>query len=151
MRLVIQRVSEASISIDGSKVAAIGAGLVVLVGISRSDTPETAAYYAAKLVDLRIFGDAAGKMNRSVADTGGALLVVSQFTLYGDTRKGRRPAFDQAAPPEQALAIYNYFVEILRRGPVPVQTGVFQAHMSVSLVNDGPVTLWMDSADRNAK
>ena len=151
MRLVIQRVTEASVKIDGCTHAAIGAGLMVLVGISRSDTPEVAEYCANKLIDLRIFGDEAGKMNRSVVDAGGALLVVSQFTLYGDCRKGRRPAFDRAAPPEQALALYNYFVDLLRRGPVPVETGVFQAHMNVSLVNDGPVTLCIDSADRNSK
>jgi len=151
MRLIIQRVTEASLTIDGCTRASIGAGLVVLVGVSRSDTPEAAAWCAGKLIGLRIFGDDAGKMNLSVADIGGALLVVSQFTLYGDCRKGRRPAFDQAAPPEQAQTIYNCFVDLLKRGPVPVQTGVFQAHMSVSLVNDGPVTLWIDSADRNAK
>jgi D-aminoacyl-tRNA deacylase len=151
MRLVIQRVIEASVNIDGRTHAAIGSGLLVLVGISRSDTAESAGYCASKLIDLRIFPDEAGKMNRSVVDACGALLVVSQFTLYGDCRKGRRPAFDQAAPPEQALALYNYFVDLLKRGPVPVETGVFQAHMSVSLVNDGPVTLWIDSADRNLK
>jgi D-aminoacyl-tRNA deacylase len=151
MRLVIQRVTEAKVTVDGGTRGAIGAGLMVLVGISRDDTPDTAAWCAGKLIGLRCFGDAAGKMNRSVADIGGALLVISQFTLYGNCRSGRRPAFDLAAPPEQALALYNYFVDLLRRGPVPVETGVFQAHMIVSLVNDGPVTLWIDSADRNPK
>jgi D-tyrosyl-tRNA(Tyr) deacylase len=149
MRLVIQRVTEASVKIDGRIHGAIGAGLVVLVGIARPDTRQSAEYCASKLIDLRLFNDEAGKMNRSVVDAGGSLLVVSQFTLYGDCRKGRRPGFDKAAPPEQALPIYNYFVDLLRRGPVPVETGVFQAHMSVSLVNDGPVTLWLESPDRN--
>jgi D-tyrosyl-tRNA(Tyr) deacylase len=151
MRLLIQRVIEASVKVDGNVRGAIGPGLIVLVGISRDDTSETAAWCAGKLIGLRCFDDEAGKMNRSVADIGGALLVISQFTLYGDCRKGRRPAFDLAAPPEPALAIYNHLVDLLKRGPVPVETGVFQAHMIVSLVNDGPVTLWIDSADRNPK
>lgn len=151
MRLVIQRVTEASVKIDGRIHSAIGPGLMVLVGISRHDTPEIAAWCVSKLIGLRIFPDDEGKMNRSVVDAGGSLLLVSQFTLYGDCRKGRRPAFDQAAPPEQAVPIYNHFVDLLRSGPVPVETGIFQAHMSVSLVNDGPVTLWIDSADRNSK
>jgi len=151
MRLVIQRVTQASVKIGERTHSAIGPGLMVLVGISRLDTPEIAAWCAGKLIGIRIFPDDSGKMNRSVVEAGGSLLVVSQFTLYGDCRKGRRPAFDQAAPPEQALAIYNQFVDLLRAGPVPVETGVFQAHMSVSLSNDGPVTLWIDSADRNLK
>jgi len=115
------------------------------VGISRDDTALDSDYALEKLLALRIFPDDDGKMNRDVAEAGGALLVVSQFTLYGDCRKGRRPSFDNAAPPQQALALYNYFVESARRGPVPVETGVFQAHMQVHLINDGPVTIWVES------
>jgi D-tyrosyl-tRNA(Tyr) deacylase len=111
------------------------------VGISRNDTALDSDYALEKLLGIRIFPDEAGKMNRNVAEAGGALLIVSQFTLYGDCRKGRRPSFDAAAPPEQALPLYNYFVESARRGPVPVESGVFQAHMQVRLVNDGPVTI----------
>lgn len=151
MRLVIQRVSSANVKVDGYVRGAIGAGLLVLLGISRSDTPEEADYCAGKLLGLRIFSDDAGKMNRSVVDVGGSVLIVSQFTLYGDCRRGRRPAFDQAAPPAEAQALYNYFVDILRRGPVPVETGVFQADMEVSLVNQGPVTIWIDTTDRTQK
>jgi len=120
----------------------------VLVGVSRSDDAETAAYCADKLLGLRIFPDENGKMNRNVVEAGGSILLVSQFTLYGDCRKGRRPSFDEAAPPAEALIIYNLLVDILRRGPVPVETGVFQAAMEVHLVNQGPVTLLIDSADR---
>ena len=124
---------------------------MVLIGIARSDTRATADYYAEKLLALRIFPDEAGKMNRSVVEAGGAILVVSQFTLYGDCRRGRRPSFDDAAPPAEAESLYNYFVDVLRRGPVPVETGIFQANMEVHLVNQGPVTLWIDSADRTQK
>jgi D-aminoacyl-tRNA deacylase len=120
----------------------------VLVGIAHSDDDETAAYCADKLLGLRVFPDENGKMNRNVADAGGSILVVSQFTLYGDCRKGRRPSFDEAAAPAEALLIYNLFVDILRRGPVSIETGVFQAAMEVHLVNQGPVTLLIDSADR---
>jgi len=122
--------------------------LLVLVGVSRSDDGETVAYCADKLLGLRIFPDENGKMNRNVVEAGGSILLVSQFTLYGDCRKGRRPSFDEAAPPAEALIIYNLLVDILRRGPVPVETGVFQAAMEVHLVNQGPVTLLIDSADR---
>jgi D-tyrosyl-tRNA(Tyr) deacylase len=118
------------------------------VGIAKSDTKVDSDYLSDKLLGLRIFPDDGGKMNRNVAEAGGALLVVSQFTLYGDCRKGRRPSFDQAAPPDQALALYNYFVETLRAGPVPVETGIFQAMMEVHLVNQGPVTILIDSGDR---
>ena len=148
MRLVVQRVSEAKVIIDGHTQGAIGTGLAVLVGIGRSDTPDTAVYCADKLLGLRIFPDENGKMNKNVAAAGGSILVVSQFTLYGDCRKGRRPSFDAAAPPEQAQAIYNLFVDVLRRGPVAVETGIFQAMMEVHLVNQGPITLIIDSADR---
>jgi D-tyrosyl-tRNA(Tyr) deacylase len=123
----------------------------VFLGVSKSDTAADADYLVDKLLGLRIFLDDAGKMNRSVCEAGGALLIVSQFTLYGDCRKGRRPSFDQAAPPEQAKALYNYFVESARRGPVPVETGVFQASMEVQIVNQGPVTIVIDSADRTKK
>jgi D-aminoacyl-tRNA deacylase len=116
--------------------------------MSRTDTAADADYLLDKLLGLRIFSDDAGKMNRNVQESGGALLVVSQFTLYGDCRKGRRPSFDLAAPPDQAECLYNYFVESAKRGPVPVETGIFQASMQVGLVNDGPVTILLDSADR---
>ena len=148
MRLVIQRVSEAKVMVDGRTEGSIRTGLMVLAGIDRSDTQETANYCADKLLGLRIFPDEGGKMNLSVADAGGSILVVSQFTLYGDCRRGRRPSFDEAAPPADAQPLYNHFVDILRRGPVPVETGIFQATMEVHLVNQGPVTLLIDSADR---
>jgi D-tyrosyl-tRNA(Tyr) deacylase len=123
-------------------------GLLVFLGVSRTDTVEDANYLTEKLLGLRIFPDEDGKMNRNVQEAGGSLLIVSQFTLYGDCRKGRRPSFDQAAPPEQAQDLYNYFVESAKRGPVPVETGVFQAMMQVHIVNDGPVTILIDSAER---
>ena len=151
MRVLAQRVSKASVKVDGRLQSEIEAGLLLFVGISRSDTPDIADYCAEKVLGLRVFSDDAGKMNRSVCDTGGALLVVSQFTLYGDCRKGRRPNFTEAAAPDDALALYDYFVGVLKRGPVPVKTGVFQATMEVSLTNQGPVTLWIDSADRIKK
>jgi D-aminoacyl-tRNA deacylase len=159
MKLVIQRVSEASVAIHDDKqdapristVASIRTGLAVLVGIAREDSEIDADYLSDKLLGLRIFPDEEGKMNRSVADAGGSLLVVSQFTLYGDCRRGRRPSFDQAAPPDRARALYDYFVQVLRRGPVPVETGVFQAMMEVRLINQGPVTILMDSMDRTRK
>jgi D-tyrosyl-tRNA(Tyr) deacylase len=119
--------------------------------MAKSDTEPEADYLAEKVLGLRIFPDSAGKMNRNVVDAGGSLLIVSQFTLYGDCRKGRRPSFDEAAVPERAQALYNYFVEKLRSGPAPVETGVFQAMMEVRLVNQGPVTILMDTADRNRK
>lgn len=148
MKLVIQRVREASVIVDGKATGVIGTGLLVFVGVARPDRPEDADYLVEKLLGLRIFPDQDGKMNRNVSEAGGSLLVVSQFTLYGDCRRGRRPSFDQAAPPDQAVALYGHFVEQARRGPVPVETGVFQATMQVHLVNDGPVTILMDSADR---
>ena len=145
MRLVIQRVREARVEVEGRAPASISKGLVALVAVAKTDTQADADYLADKLLGLRIFPDDAGKMNRSVAEVGGSLLVISNFTLYGDCRKGRRPAFDLAAPPEQARALYDYFVARLRGREVPVETGVFQASMAVSLVNDGPVTLVCDS------
>ena len=151
MRLVIQRVSEAKVTVDGRTQGSIRTGLLVLAGISRFDTQENTNYCADKLLGLRIFPDDVGKMNRSVVEAGGSILVVSQFTLYGDCRKGRRPSFEKAAPPQEALGLYNLFVDILRRGPVPVETGVFQADMEVHLINQGPVTLLIDSDDRTRK
>jgi D-tyrosyl-tRNA(Tyr) deacylase len=148
MRIVLQRVASARVDVNGHTVGSIGPGILALLGISRADCPEDADYLLDKLLHLRIFPDEERKMNRSIEDCHGSLLVVSQFTLYGDCRKGRRPSFDQAAPPEQAQALYEYFVAAARRGPVPVQTGVFQAMMEVHLVNDGPVTILLDSADR---
>jgi D-tyrosyl-tRNA(Tyr) deacylase len=145
MRALIQRVTEAKVNIDDSTIGSIRKGLLAFVGISRNDTTLDADYVLGKVLGLRIFPDDEGKMNRNVEEAGGALLLVSQFTLYGDCRKGRRPSFDNAAPPEQALVLYNYFVESARRGPVPVETGVFQADMQVHLINDGPVTIWIES------
>jgi D-tyrosyl-tRNA(Tyr) deacylase len=126
----------------------IRTGLLAFLGVSRTDTVEDADYLAGKLLGLRIFPDKDGKMNLDVQEAGGSLLVVSQFTLYGDCRKGRRPSFDRAAPPAQAQDLYNYFVESAKRGPVAVETGVFQAMMQVHIVNDGPVTILIDSAER---
>jgi len=148
MRLVIQRVREASVTVNNGTTGSIRTGLLVFLGVSRTDTVEDADYLIGKLLGLRIFPDDDGKMNRNVQEAGGALLVVSQFTLYGDCRRGRRPSFDQAAPPQQAQDLYNYFVESAKRGPVPVETGVFQAMMQVHIVNDGPVTILIDSAER---
>ena len=151
MRLLLQRVSQASVTVEGATVGCIAKGLVVLAGISKFDTEREVDLLSDKLLGLRIFPDRSGKMNLSIVDAGGSLLVVSQFTLYGDCRKGRRPGFDEAAPPERAQALYNYFVDRLRAGPVPVETGVFQASMEVHLVNQGPVTILIDTADWKRK
>ncbi len=148
MRLVIQRVTEARVEVEGRATGAIGSGLLVLVAVSKTDIPSDADYLAGKLVGLRIFPDDAGKMNRSVVDVGGSLLVVSNFTLYGDCAKGRRPSFDLAAAPEQARSLYEYFVEKLRARQIPVETGVFQASMQVHLINDGPVTFICESREK---
>ena len=146
MRAVVQRVTEARVRIDDRVAGEIGRGLVVLLGIARDDAPEDASYIAAKLRDIRIFeGDAGRHMDRSVADVGGSVLVISQFTLLGDVRKGRRPSFDAAAPPEEARALYESVVRELRAAQLPVATGEFQAMMRVELVNDGPVTVLIDS------
>ena len=147
MRAVIQRVSQASVSVDGKTVGAIERGFLVLVGVTHGDTRAEADWLARKIAGLRLFEDEAGKMNLGLADIGGAVLVVSQFTLYGDARKGRRPDFLQAARPEQAEPLITYFVDQLRGQGVTVATGQFRATMQVSLVNDGPVTLWLDTAD----
>jgi len=148
MRLLIQRVSEARVTVESSTIGSIRIGLLVFVGISRQDSVADADYAVQKMVGLRIFPDAAGKMNCTVEEAGGSLLLVSQFTLYGDCRKGKRPSFDRAAPPAEAQTLYNYFVQAARRSPVPVETGVFQAEMKVQLVNEGPVTIWIDTEDR---
>lgn len=145
MRAVIQRVSEASVEISGEIVGETGAGLLVLLAVASDDTRGDADYLADKIINLRIFVDDEGKMNRSVLETGGEVLVVSQFTLYGDVRRGRRPSYSDAAEPEVANALYEYFVERVRSLGVKVETGVFQAMMKVSLVNDGPVTILVDS------
>lgn len=145
MRAVIQRVKSASVTVDGATVGAIGPGLLVLLAVAQGDTEAEAAWLVEKILGLRIFEDAAGKMNRSLLDTGGALLVVSQFTLYGDTRKGRRPSFDRAARPDLANRLYEHFVLLARARGVQVETGVFQAMMQVALINDGPVTLICDT------
>jgi D-tyrosyl-tRNA(Tyr) deacylase len=145
MRAVVQRVNRANVSVDGRTTGEIGPGLMVLVAVGKEDTAATASSMAEKVANLRIFGDDAGKMNRSLLDTGGAALAVSQFTLYGDARGQRRPSFIQAAPPELGKALYEEFVRALRGLGVRVETGVFQAHMSIELVNDGPVTILLDS------
>jgi D-aminoacyl-tRNA deacylase len=144
MRVLVQRVSRASVTVGDEAVAAIGLGFVALVGVTHGDTEETATRTAGKLARLRVFADAAGLMNLALADVGGEVLAVSQFTLYADTRKGNRPSFTDAAPPEQGEAVYGAFVRALRAEGVPVQTGVFGAHMRVELVNDGPVTILLE-------
>ncbi|MDN2581928.1 D-aminoacyl-tRNA deacylase [Aquibium sp. ELW1220] len=144
MRALIQRTTEASVSIDGSTVAAIGSGLVVLVCAMQGDSEAQSAWLARKVANLRIFRDEAGRMNRSVVDVGGAALVVSQFTLAAETR-GNRPGFSSAAAPDDGRRLYEHFASALAAHGVPVATGVFGADMAVSLVNDGPVTIWLDS------
>lgn len=145
MRAVLQRVSSASVKVDGDTTGAIEIGLLVLLGVARGDSAKDVDWMVEKVAGLRIFPDAEGKMNRSVEEARGALLVVSQFTLYGDTRKGRRPSFDGAASPDEAKRLYELFVERARARGLRVETGVFQAMMQVSLVNEGPVTLICES------
>ena len=145
MRAVIQRVTYAKVEVGGTVRGEIGPGALVLLGVSRTDDAEDAEFLAGKVIHLRIFNDDAGKMNRSLLDIGGAMLAVSQFTLYGDCRKGRRPSFDDAAPADKARSLYERFVEAARGLGVHVETGVFQADMAVMLVNDGPVTLLVES------
>jgi D-tyrosyl-tRNA(Tyr) deacylase len=145
MKAVIQRVTRASVEVNGEVVGRIDAGLLVLLGVEKEDNDADAEYIADKLTELRIFSDAHGKMNRSIVDIGGKLLIVSQFTLLGDTTKGRRPGFDRAAPPEHALALYERIVAIGRNRGMHVETGRFGAHMRVSLENDGPVTFLLES------
>jgi D-tyrosyl-tRNA(Tyr) deacylase len=145
MRAVVQRVSRARVIVQGGVTGEIAAGLVILLGVGRDDTSAVAIRMAEKVANLRIFEDDQGKMNRSLLDAGGSALVVSQFTLYGDARGQRRPSFVAAAPPEQAKKLYEAFSEALRTSAVTVATGVFQAMMSVELVNEGPVTILLDS------
>ncbi len=145
MRAVVQRVREARVTVENETAGSIGAGLLVLVGVHQEDTVQDAEYLADKIVNLRIFEDEAGKMNRSLLETGGAALLVSQFTLYGDARKGRRPSFTESAPPQVAEPLFETVCRKVERCGVFVQRGVFGAQMQVSLVNDGPVTILLDS------
>jgi D-tyrosyl-tRNA(Tyr) deacylase len=145
MRAVLQRATRASVRVEGSTVGEIGAGLVVLLGVARDDAEQDARYLVEKIANLRIFDDAGGRMNVSVAESGGALLVVSQFTLYGDARRGRRPSWIEAAPPAAAEKLYEFFVAAARGAGLRVETGSFQKMMEVELVNDGPVTILLDS------
>ncbi len=144
MKVLIQRVSSGSVTVDGAVVGAIGRGFVVLVGVTHTDTRAAAEWLANKVAGLRVFEDDAGKMNLSLLDVGGAVLVVSQFTLYGDARKGKRPSFTDAAPPEIAAPLVEYFCDQLRAFGLPVATGVFGAHMAVAIHNDDPVTLLLE-------
>jgi D-tyrosyl-tRNA(Tyr) deacylase len=145
MRAVVQRVTSASVTVDGQEVASIGPGFLVLLGVTHADGEVEAQYLARKLAGLRLFEDAEGKMNLALADVGGQVLLVSQFTLYGDARKGRRPSFTHAAPPAHAEPLYQRLSMLLVEEGIEVARGVFQAHMQVALVNDGPVTLWLDT------
>ncbi len=144
MRALIQRVRRACVHVDGKEIAGIGQGFLVLLGVAVEDSEAETAWLARKIAGLRLFEDDAGKMNLGLADVGGAVLAVSQFTLYGDARKGRRPSFTRAAPPAQAQALYDRFCTLLAKEGVAVEKGVFQAHMEIELVNDGPVTLWLE-------
>ncbi len=151
MRAVIQRVREAQVSVEGNIVGQIQHGLVVLLGVTTGDTEAEADFLSEKIIRLRIFSDQTGKFAYSVQDVNGSLLIVSQFTLYGDTRKGRRPSFTAAAETATAKPLYDYFVACCQHRPISVATGHFQAHMAVQLVNDGPVTLILDTADRGSR
>lgn len=144
MRVLIQRVSKASVRVDGQTISTIGKGLLILLGIGHGDGEELAAFLAEKVANLRIFEDEQGKTNLSILDVQGEAIVVSQFTLYADTRKGRRPSFIDAALPDVAEPLVNRFVELLRNHGVPTQTGKFGAHMDVEIHNDGPVTIWLE-------
>jgi D-tyrosyl-tRNA(Tyr) deacylase len=146
MRAVVQRVSRAQVGVDGEIVGDIGRGLLVLLGVTHADNEADADYLAGKIAGLRVFEDENGKMNLDTASVGGGILVVSQFTLYGDVRRGKRPSFDAAAQPERARALYEYFVERIRDAGLPCKTGRFQEMMQVELVNDGPVTILLDSS-----
>jgi D-aminoacyl-tRNA deacylase len=148
MRALIQRVTEARVEVGGQVTGSVGTGLLVFVGIAGPDTEKEADYLVDRIVGLRIFPDMQRKMNCDIRQAGGALLLVPQFTLYADCRRGRRPSFDAAAPPDRAQALYSYFVAAARATGVPVSTGVFQASMRVQLVNDGPVTIMVDSAEK---
>ncbi|MEA3467490.1 MAG: D-aminoacyl-tRNA deacylase [Thermodesulfobacteriota bacterium] len=146
MRAVIQRVSRASVTVDSEITGKIGAGLLVLLGIHKDDGAKEIKWLADKIINLRIFKDEDGKMNDSLLDTGGAMLIVSQFTLYGDCRKGRRPGYSTAAPPDRAKSLYRQFIDTVKQKNISTASGRFQAHMDVELVNDGPVTLLLDSS-----
>jgi len=148
LKALVQRVSKASVSVGGEVVGKIGRGLVVLVGVARGDTEKDAIYLADKIVNLRIFADESSKFNLSVLETGGEILIISQFTLLADTRKGRRPSFEEAAPPEQAETLVNFFIGRVRENRVKVETGRFQQHMLVEIHNDGPVTIALDSKEK---
>ena len=145
MRVLLQRVSRAAVAVDGAEIGAVGRGFLALVGVTHEDDTAAARRLAAKTARLRVFADDAGLMNLALGDVGGAVLAVSQFTLYADTRRGNRPSFMDAAPPGQGEAVYEAFVEALRAEGVPVETGVFGAHMQVELLNDGPVTILLES------
>ena len=145
MRAVVQRVLRGSVTVDNTTVGQIGQGLVVLLGVGQGDTVDDARYLADKICQLRIFNDEQGKLNLSIQDVGGGVLAISQFTLYGDCRKGRRPGYSKAAPPEEAKELYEGFVQRLICNGLPTATGVFQEHMVVEIINDGPVTLLLDS------
>jgi D-aminoacyl-tRNA deacylase len=146
MRAVVQRVNRARVTVDNELVGEIGRGLLVLLGVGRGDDQASADYLSDKIIGLRVFEDDSGKMNKAVGEAGGKVLVVSQFTLYGDVRRGKRPSFDDAAPPEVARTLYEYFVERIRAAGLPCETGKFQEMMHVELVNDGPVTILLDSS-----
>ena len=148
MKVVIQRVSSASVSVDKKNVGEISEGLMLLIGVAERDTPDDVEYAANKCANLRIFEDADGKLNKSVLETGGAILAVSQFTLLGDTRKGRRPSFINAARPEKGQELYEYFVKVLKELGIQVETGIFGAMMDVQLINTGPVTIIIDTEER---
>ena len=148
MKVIVQRVAKASVSVNSEVVGKIGRGLVVLVGAAREDTERDAIYIADKIVNLRIFADEVSKFNLSALETGAEILIVSQFTLLADTRKGRRPSFEAAAPPEQAEALVNFFIDRIRDAGLKVETGRFQQHMLVEIHNDGPVTIALDSRDK---
>src|SRR5262245_14803885 len=147
MRAVVQRVKEASVEVNETRVSSISTGFLVYLGVQKTDELADVQYVCEKIVGLRVFEDSDGKMNLSIDEVGGSLLLVSQFTLYGDCRKGKRPSFSDAAPADAARARFDAFVAAARQGPVPVATGRFQAHMELDLVNDGPVTLLLDSRD----
>ena len=145
MRAVVQRVSKASVTVDGKVTGSIENGLLVFLGVGKEDSQEDIAFVAKKIINLRIFEDAAGKMNLSVKDINGEILLISQFTLFGDCRKGRRPDFTQAGPPQLAKKLYGKTIEAIKEKGIPVQTGIFAAHMDIDSINDGPVTLILDS------
>ena len=148
MKALVQRVSQASVTVDGEVVGKIGSGLVVLIGVAAEDTEKDVSYLVDRVAQLRIFSDDAGKFNISALETGGEMLLISQFTLLADTRKGRRPSFTEAAPPQQAESLFNLFVERMRSTGLKVETGRFQAHMLVEIHNDGPVTIMLDSKEK---